>query len=61
MGSCSPAARGLAVAALLTKLNDRPLVPALAHATAPPRAAAGPWVAFDRALLELCAEAQIAA
>jgi hypothetical protein len=52
---------GLRVAAFLTKLNDRVLAPGLARitATAPPPHRR--WASLERALLVLCADAQLAA
>jgi hypothetical protein len=57
-----PTAKGLATAALLTKLADRVLDPAIARigATAP-RAPTDPWRRFESALDALLARANIAA
>ncbi len=57
-----PTAKGLATAALLTKLADRVLDPAIARigATAPP-APTDPWRRFESALDALLARANIAA
>lgn len=57
-----PTAQGLRVAALLTKLADRVLDPAIARTgTEHPRAPSNPWRRFDSALAALLERANIAA
>ena len=57
-----PTAKGLRVAALLTKLADRVLDPAIARTGAEhPRAPTDPWRRFDAALAALVDHANIAA
>jgi predicted MarR family transcription regulator len=56
-----PTAEGLRIAAILTKLNDRLLAPALARATAIASPHQPRWESFDRALRGLCEDAQLAA